>query len=104
MGIASALIKPMVKSAVKKVDDIAPKVLGETLEEAAPVATKSISGVVKTPEATKSSFVAPRLDRTEDLGVEPPLLAEAGRDAFEALGMTPEKKEAWRSVNKKSPA
>jgi hypothetical protein len=102
MGIASALIKPMVKSAVKKVDDIVPKAIGETLEEAAPVATKSISGVVKTPEATKSSFVAPRLDRTEDLGVEPPLLAEAGRDAFEALGMTPEKKEAWRSVNKKS--
>jgi len=102
MGIASALIKPMVKSAVKKVDDIVPKAINETLEEAAPVATKSISGVVKTPEATKSSFVAPRLDRTEDLGVEPPLLAEAGRDAFEALGMTPEKKEAWRSVNKKS--
>jgi hypothetical protein len=102
MGIASALLKPMVKSAVKKVDDIAPKVLGETLEEAAPVATKSISGIVKTPEATKSSFVAPRLDRTADLGVEPPLIAEAGKDAFEALGMTAEKKEAWRSVNKKS--
>jgi hypothetical protein len=102
MGIASALLKPMVKSAVKKVDDIAPKVIGETLEEAAPVATKSISGIVNTPEAAKSSFVAPRLDRTADLGVEPPLLAETGKDAFEALGMTPEKKEAWRTVNKKS--
>ena len=102
MGIASALIKPIAKSIVKKADDIAPKVLGETLEEAAPVATKSISGIVNTPEAAKSSFVAPRLDRTADLGVEPPLLAETGKDAFEALGMTPEKKEAWRTVNKKS--
>ena len=102
MGIASALIKPIAKSIVKKADDIAPKVIGETLEEAAPVATKSISGIVNTPEAAKSSFVAPRLDRTADLGVEPPLLAETGKDAFEALGMTPEKKEAWRTVNKKS--
>lgn len=102
MGIASALIKPIAKSIVKKADDIAPKVLGETLEEAAPVATKSISGIVNTPEAAKSSFVAPRLDRTADLGVEPPLIAETGKDAFEALGMTPEKKEAWRTVNKKS--
>tara|TARA_R110000868_G_scaffold273929_2_gene533188 strand:+ start:5420 stop:7660 length:2241 start_codon:yes stop_codon:yes gene_type:complete len=102
MGIASSLIKPIAKSIIKKVDDIAPKVIGETLEEAAPVATKSISGVVNTPEATKSSFIAPRLDRTADLGIEPPLIAEAGKDAFEALGMTAEKKDAWRSVNKKS--
>jgi hypothetical protein len=102
MGFLSGLTKPVVKSIVKKADDIAPKVIGEMVEESAPVATKSISGIVKTPEATKSSFVAPRLDRTADLGVEPPLIAEAGKDAFEALGMTAEKKEAWRSVNKKS--
>ena len=96
MGLASAFFKPAAKSIIKKVDDVAPKVIGETLQETAPVATKSISGVVDSP------LVAPRLDRTADLGVEPPLLAEAGKDAFEALGMTAEKKESWRSVNKKS--
>lgn len=96
MGIASALLKPMVKSAVKKADVLAPKLAGEMIEEAAPVATKSISGMVDSP------LVAPRLDRTADLGVEPPLIAETGKDAFEALGMTTEKKDAWRSVNKKS--
>lgn len=96
MGLASAFFKPAAKSIIKKVDDVAPKVIGETLQETAPVATKSISGVIDSP------LVAPRLDRTADLGVEPPLLAEAGKDAFEALGMTAEKKESWRSVNKKS--
>ena len=49
MGIASALLKPMVKSAVKKADVLAPKLAGEMVEEVAPVATKSISGMVDSP-------------------------------------------------------
>jgi hypothetical protein len=41
-------------------------------------------------------------DRTEDFGVEPELIADDNADAFEALGLSAEKKEAWRKKNKTS--
>ena len=102
-GLATAVAKPVAKSIVKKADDFAPKMAADVVEEAAPLATKkSFSSVMETPRATEAPLVKSRTPINEDLGVEPPLLAESGKDAFEALGMTAEKKEAWRSVNKKS--
>ena len=103
MGIASSLLKPMIKSAVKKADDFVPKLAADIVEEAAPLASKkSFSSMMETPQSTEVPLIKPRTPVNEDLGVEPPLLAESGKDAFEALGMTAEKKEAWRSINKKS--
>ena len=103
MGIVSGLLKPMIKSAVKKADDVIPKIAADVVEEAAPVASKKpFSSLMETPRSVESPIVKPRAPVNEELGVEPPLLAEAGKDAFEALGLTAEKKEAWRSVNKKS--
>ena len=43
-----------------------------------------------------------QVDRTEDFGVEPELIADSNADAFEALGLSAEKKEAWRKKNKTS--
>lgn len=48
------------------------------------------------------TFASPKVDRTEDFGVEPELIAESGTDAFEALGLSAEKKEVWRKQNKAS--
>jgi hypothetical protein len=48
------------------------------------------------------SFVAKRIDRTEDFGIEPNLIAKENEDAFDVLGITPESKEKWRKENKSS--
>lgn len=102
-GLATAVAKPIAKSIVKKADDFAPKLAADVVEEAAPLASKKpFSSLMETPRSVESPIVKPRAPVNEDLGVEPPLLAESGKDAFEALGMTAEKKEAWRSINKKS--
>ena len=102
-GLATAVAKPIAKSIVKKADDVIPRLAVDVVEEAAPVASKKpFSSLMETPRSVESPIVKPRAPVNEELGVEPPLLAEAGKDAFEALGLTAEKKEAWRSVNKKS--
>lgn len=49
-----------------------------------------------------SPFVQPRMDRTEDFGIEPELIADSGTDAFKALDLSADKKEAWRKENKAS--
>ncbi|UOF80731.1 hypothetical protein [Caudoviricetes sp.] len=41
-----------------------------------------------------------KVDRIEDFGVEPELIAESGTDAFKALDLSSEKKEVWRKENK----
>jgi hypothetical protein len=48
------------------------------------------------------SFVAKRIDRTEDFGIEPDLIAKENEDAFDVLGITPDSKEKWRKENKSS--
>ena len=46
--------------------------------------------------------MSPKVDRIEDFGIEPELIADSGTDAFKALGLSAEKKEAWRKQNKAS--
>lgn len=53
-------------------------------------------------DAVDVPFVQPRMDRTEDFGIEPELIADSGTDAFKALDLSADKKEAWRKENKAS--
>ena len=55
-----------------------------------------------TPPVVDDAFIPPKVDRIEDFGVEPEPIADSGIDAFEALGLSTEKKEAWRKQNKAS--
>jgi hypothetical protein len=57
--------------------------------------------VVPTP-VVDDVFMPPKVDRIDDFGVEPEPIADSGTDAFEALGLSTEKKEAWRKQNKAS--
>ena len=144
MGIASSLFakplsKALVKSTVKQVDAVVPKIAAESIAKDTPLPTKSLvtrktKSVEPTPaikeepavstqenidtevnldplfkaeepvgaDVIDDSFMPAKIDRTEDFGVEPELIAEKGTDAFEALGLSAEKKEAWRKENKAS--
>jgi hypothetical protein len=53
-------------------------------------------------DVADNSFVSPKIDRTEDFGIEPELIADSGTDAFKALDFSADKKEAWRKENKAS--
>ena len=55
-----------------------------------------------TPPVVDDAFIPPKVDRIEDFGVEPEPITDSGIDAFEALGLSTEKKEAWRKQNKAS--
>ena len=53
-------------------------------------------------DITDSSITLPKIDRTEDFGIEPELIADSGTDAFKALELSADKKEVWRKENKAS--
>jgi hypothetical protein len=78
------------------VDDIPPTVVDDVpvspIDEPAPILDNTIT----------DPFVTKRIDRTEDFGVEPELIAKENDDAFDVLGITPESKEKWRKENKSS--
>jgi hypothetical protein len=78
------------------VDDVPPAVADDVpvslVDEPAPILDNTIT----------DPFVTKRIDRTEDFGVEPELLAKENEDAFEVLGVTPEVKDQWRKDNKSS--
>jgi len=119
MGIASALFKKPLASSMKKMagevsSDVLPKAASSIVADV-PVEKLIPDSIVNKPTpqqiermavqpdtAPIDPFVAKRIDRTEDFGVEPELLAKENEDAFQVLGVTPEVKDQWRKDNKSS--
>ena len=113
MGLGSLFSKAIAKQAVKAADEVVPvpslvqprRVIAEEvipttpIQQREPLATR-INPERREPVVPAPEPIQPRVDTGNDLGTEPELIAKEGKNAFEALNITPEKTEQWKKVNR----